>query len=73
MFSEMPVFSKLGRTNSEMFLGRKINDRGCVVIVGGERGGRGLLRERITEVLMECSINNSRGEILSFSHSIYSS
>ena len=34
MFSEMPVFSKLGRTNSEMFLGRKINDRGCVVIVG---------------------------------------
>ena len=73
MFSEMSVFSKLGRTDSETFLGRKINYRGCGVIFGGKRDIRYLLSEHITEVLVECSITNRGGEILSFSHNNCSS
>ena len=60
-FSEISVFSKLGRTDSENFLGRLVNDRGCGVLIGSNRGGRYLLSERIINVLMECSIKNSRG------------
>ena len=52
-FSEMSVFSKLGRTDSKTILGRRINHRVCDVLVGGERGRRDLLSERIIEVLME--------------------
>ena len=46
-FSEMSVFSKLGRTDSERFNGRKISDRGYGVLIGGERGGGDLLSECI--------------------------
>ena len=72
-FSKISVFGNLGRTDSETFLGGQINDRGCGVIVGGDRYGRDLLSKRIIKVLMEFSINNSRGKILSYSHSICTS
>ena len=69
-FSEMSVFSKLVRTDSEMILERLLNDSGCGVIVGGERCGRDILSKNTIKILMECSIKNSGGKILSYSHSI---
>ena len=72
-FHDIYALSKLGRTEFETFLERKINYRGWGVIVGGDRGGSYLFSERIIKVLMECSINNSRGGILSFSRIICAS
>ena len=56
----MPLFSKLGRTYSKIILGSLNTGRSFDVLIGGDKGVRGMISERIIELLMELSIINCR-------------